>query len=111
VAGTTTTSAPTTTTSAPTTTTTAPAVVTPAPHDYRVGVATWYSYIPGRCATSYLPFGIHLHVRDLATGRVIVCITSDREEARGNRVVDLSETQFSQLAPLGQGVISVRVSW
>jgi len=105
----------TTTSTSSTTTTTVPVTTTTrAPsrsHDYRIGDATWYSYIPGRCATSYLPFGLRLTVRDLATGRAIVCITSDREAARGNRVVDLSETQFAQLAPLAKGVIRVRVSW
>jgi rare lipoprotein A (peptidoglycan hydrolase) len=50
-------------------------------------------------------------VRDLATGKVIHCIASDREAAHGDRVVDLSETQFAQLAPLSKGVVVVRVSW
>ena len=78
---------------------------------YKIGVATWYNYIPGRCATWYLPKGTRLTVRDLRTGKSITCIISDREDHGGNRVVDLSETQFSQLAPLWVGVISVRVSW
>jgi hypothetical protein len=67
---------------------------------YKIGVATWY-----------LPKGTRLTVRDLRTGKSITCIISDREDHGGNRVVDLSETQFSQLAPLWVGVISVRVSW
>lgn len=91
-------------------TTTIPPVKTN-PNDYRIGVATWYSYIPGHCATWFLPYGTHVNVTDLATGRVITCIVTDKEAARGDRVVDLSETQFSQLAPLGQGVIRVKVSW
>ena len=33
------------------------------------------------------------------------------EAAHGDRVVDLSETQFAQLAPLSKGVVVVRVSW
>lgn len=78
---------------------------------YRVGVATWYNYIPGRCATWYLPIGTRVTVRDLGNGRVIRCVVSDREAAHGNRVVDLSETQFAQLAPLAKGVVSVKVSW
>ncbi|MGH9020633.1 MAG: PASTA domain-containing protein [Acidimicrobiales bacterium] len=81
------------------------------PHRYRVGVATWYSYIPGRCATSYLPFGTRIRVRDLATGKTITCVVSDREGAGSNRVVDLSETQFAELAPLWRGVVRVKVSW
>ena len=77
----------------------------------RVGVATWYSYIPGQCATWYLPMGTRIRVEDLSNGRVISCVVTDREAARGRHVVDLSETQFAQLAPLGVGVVPVRVTW
>ncbi|MDE3064536.1 MAG: hypothetical protein KGJ36_02570 [Acidobacteriota bacterium] len=115
---TTTTGAATTTTTTTSTTTTTPRVTTTvapakrtAPHRYRIGLATWYSYVPGRCATSYLPFGTRVHVRDLANGRTIVCVVTDREGRGDGRVVDLSETQFAQLAPLWRGVVRVKVSW
>jgi rare lipoprotein A (peptidoglycan hydrolase) len=81
------------------------------PKRYRIGDATWYSYIPGRCATWYLPKGTRITVRDLKTGKAVHCIVTDREAAHGNRVVDLNETQFAQLAPLARGVIVVKVSW
>ncbi len=77
----------------------------------REGVATWYSYIPGQCASWYLPHGTRISVEDLTTHRVISCVVTDREAAHGDRVVDLSETQFAQLAPLGVGVVPVRVTW
>ncbi|MBW4030272.1 MAG: hypothetical protein HIU57_06295 [Acidobacteria bacterium] len=77
----------------------------------RAGVATWYSYVPGRCATWFLPMGTRINVEDLNNGHVISCVVTDREAARGNRVVDLSESQFAQLAPLGVGVVPVRVTW
>jgi len=80
-------------------------------NDYKIGVATWYNYIPGHCATWYLPKGTRITVHDLATGKSITCIISDREDSGSNRVVDLNETQFSELAPLAQGVISVKVTW
>jgi hypothetical protein len=38
-------------------------------------------------------------------------VITDRENAGGNHVVDLSETQFAQLEPLWRGVISVKVTW
>jgi hypothetical protein len=79
--------------------------------DFRVGVATWYSYTPGQCATWYLPRGTRINVENIKTGKVISCVATDREGARGNRVVDLSETQFAELAPLGVGVLPVRVTW
>jgi rare lipoprotein A (peptidoglycan hydrolase) len=50
-------------------------------------------------------------VLDLATGRSITCIVTDRNSAVGNHVVDLNETQFAELEPLAKGVISVKVSW
>jgi beta-lactam-binding protein with PASTA domain len=102
----------TTTIKAPTTTTTLK--VKPKPsrsRDYRIGIATWYSYIPGQCATWYLPLGTRLVVRDLATGRAIVCLVTDHEASKGDHVVDLSETQFAELEPLWRGVIHVKVSW
>ncbi|NNN01578.1 MAG: PASTA domain-containing protein [Acidimicrobiaceae bacterium] len=107
--GETTTTAPTTTTSTtvPVTTTT----VKKRPVRYRVGIATWYNDAPGYCATWYLPMGTRVTIRDLATGRSVHCVVNDREASHGNRVVDLAESQFSQLAPLAQGVILVRVTW
>ena len=78
---------------------------------YRTGIATWYAYFPGRCATSYLPMGTHITVRDVATGRSVQCVVTDRQGSATGRVVDLNETQFSQLAPLSQGVVLVKVTW
>jgi beta-lactam-binding protein with PASTA domain len=78
---------------------------------YKIGVATWYNYFPGRCATWYLPKGTRIVVHDLTTGRSITCVITDREDHLGNHVVDLSETQFRELAPLWTGVISVKVTW
>jgi beta-lactam-binding protein with PASTA domain len=98
----------TTTTTLPTTTTT---IKRSKSRDFRVGIATWYSYFPSRCATWYLPLGTRVTVRDLATGRSVTCRATDRESTRGDHVVDLSETQFAQLSPLWRGVIRVKVSW
>ena len=98
----------TTTLHAPTTTTTRKKVVA---SRSRVGVATWYNYFPGRCATWFVPMGTRLTITVVATGQTIHCRVTDREQARGNRVVDLSETQFTQLAPLARGVVLVKVSW
>lgn len=78
---------------------------------YRIGVATWYSYIPGQCATSYLPRGTQINVEDLDTGVTISCIVTDRQNYSPGRVVDLNETQFSQLTALWRGVVRVKVSW
>jgi beta-lactam-binding protein with PASTA domain len=78
---------------------------------YRIGVATWYSYIPGQCATSYLPMGTRITVEDLDTGVSVSCVVTDRQDYSPGRVVDLNETQFSQLTALWRGVVRVKVSW
>jgi beta-lactam-binding protein with PASTA domain len=98
----------TTTTTPPTTTTT---LKRSRARDFRVGIATWYSYIPGRCATWYLPLGTRVTVRDLATGRTVTCRATDREGSHGNRVVDLNAEEFAELSPLWRGVVRVKVSW
>jgi beta-lactam-binding protein with PASTA domain len=115
---TTTTTLPTSTTTTtvkrptPTTTTTEKkTVVKRAVSQNRIGDATWYAYFPGRCATWYLPRGTRITVRNLATGVAIRCVVTDREAAHGNRVVDLSETDFARLQPLWRGVVRVKVSW
>jgi beta-lactam-binding protein with PASTA domain len=112
---TTTISTPTTTTikrPTPTTTTTVKRnVVKKTPARSRIGVATWYSYIPGRCATWYLPMGTRVTVRNLATNKAVTCIVTDREAAHGDRVVDLSQTEFARLEPLWRGVVRVKISW
>ena len=118
-ATTTTTTTTTTAPALPTTTTTICKPVTTTtlkpkkrkPVKFRIGDATWYRYIPGHCATWYLPRGTRIAIRDVATGKVIHCIASDREGAHGNRVVDLDTQQFAELAPLSKGVVVVRVSW
>ena len=78
---------------------------------FRYGEATWYSYVPGRCATFFLPMGTVVTVRDLTTGHTISCTVTDHEAPGPIHIIDLSETQFAELAPLPQGVIKVRVSW
>ena len=78
---------------------------------YKIGVATWYNYIPGQCASPFFPKGTRVTVHDITTGKQISCVITDRENHGGDHVVDLNETQFAQLEPLWRGVISVKVTW
>jgi len=75
------------------------------------GIATWYAWHPGQCASPFLPHGTLLTVTDLATHKTIQCLVTDTEAHNPGRVVDLSSTCFEQLAPLSQGVILVRITW
>jgi len=77
----------------------------------RVGIATWYAWFPGQCASPFLPHGTLLTVTDLATHRTIQCLVTDTEAHNPGRVVDLSQYCFEQLAALSQGVIQVRITW
>lgn len=79
--------------------------------DSAVGVATWYGWYPGQCASPFLPHGTLVTVTDLATGVTIHCLVTDTEAHNPGRVVDLSNWCFEELAPLSQGVITVRISW
>lgn len=124
IATTTTTAPPPTTTAPPPTTTTRPApttttarpapttTTTTAPTNTATGLATWYAEAPaGRCASTSLPFGTELTIRDDTTGATITCLVDDRETAGPPHLVDLSPEGFSAMAPLSQGVITVTVTW
>jgi hypothetical protein len=76
------------------------------------GVATWYAWHPGQCATSYRPKGTRIWVENLANHKTISCLVTDYEPRNTpGRIVDLDTQQFAELAPLAQGVIRVRVTW
>lgn len=75
------------------------------------GIATWYAWHPGQCASPFLPHGTLITVTDLATHKTIQCLVTDTEAHNPGRVVDLSETCFEELASLSQGVIQVRITW
>ena len=77
----------------------------------RQGIATWYAWHPGQCASPFLPHGTLITVTDLATHKTIQCLVTDTEAHNPGRVVDLSNYCFEELAPLSQGVIMVRISW
>jgi rare lipoprotein A (peptidoglycan hydrolase) len=75
------------------------------------GVATWYDWHPGQCASPTLAKGTRVWITSLQTGKTITCLVTDRQGYAPGRVVDLSTTDFSLLAPPSQGVIPVVVSW
>jgi rare lipoprotein A (peptidoglycan hydrolase) len=74
-----------------------------------MGLASWYGAPAGTCASPSLSFGTVLTVTDLATGKSVTCTVDDREA--DNRVVDLSEATFAQLADPSAGLIDVRLTW
>jgi uncharacterized protein YabE (DUF348 family) len=79
----------------------------------QTGVATWYDppWSGLTAAHPWLPFGTHVTVTDLATGRSVTVVIDDRGPFAPGRIIDLSPEAFSQLAPLGSGVLHVQLSW
>ena len=92
------------------------------------GTASWYSETdPGiqpqtangeifddsklTCASWHFPFGTSLKVKNEANGKSVVCRVNDRGPAkRLNRLIDLTKTAFSRIAPAHKGLIRVSVT-
>jgi len=84
-----------------------------ASHGGQVGEASWYSFAPGSGLTAahpWLPFGTVVTVQNLANGKTVQVVINDRGPF-GGRVIDLSDEAFARIAPLGQGVCQVRLTW
>jgi resuscitation-promoting factor RpfB len=75
------------------------------------GLASWYNRIGMVAAHKTLPFGTEVHVTNLANGETVTVVINDRGPYIGGRVIDLSDDAYASLAPLGSGVISVRLVW
>ena len=77
------------------------------------GQATWYDppWSGLTAAHPWLPFGTHVTVTDLATGRSVVVVINDRGPFAPGRIIDLSPEAFQVLSPLGRGVLDVRLDW
>ena len=76
-----------------------------------VGEASWYGH-PGLTAASpSLPFGTHVTVTNLTNGRTVTVIINDRGPYVSGRIIDLSKQAFAEIAPLGAGVVQVRITW
>lgn len=81
-------------------------------HGTQIGEASWYDTTGAgfTAASPWLPFGTRVTVTDLATGESITVVIDDRGPF-GGRIIDLSPEAFSALAPLGRGVLQVRLGW
>jgi uncharacterized protein YabE (DUF348 family) len=82
------------------------------PGESQVGEASWYDtpWDGMTAAHPWLPFGTDVTVTNLATGESVVVVINDRGPF-GGRIIDLADEAFARLAPLGQGVMQVRLAW
>ena len=78
----------------------------------QVGEASWYDtpWDGMTAAHPWLPFGTDVTVTNVATGESVVVVINDRGPF-GGRIIDLADEAFARLAPLGQGVMQVRLTW
>lgn len=73
------------------------------------GRASWYRAGEQTAAHRSYPFGTRVRVVRTDTGVSTIVTVSDRGPFLSDRIIDLSEDAFRALAPLGEGVVSVRV--
>jgi rare lipoprotein A len=79
------------------------------------GDASWYDW--SGCGDGYhaahrtLPFGTKVTVTNLDNGHSVTVTINDRGPYITGRVIDLCPTAFSALAPLGQGIAHVEITW
>lgn len=74
------------------------------------GIASWYDWISGLSAAhNTLPMGALVRVTNLENGQSVVVRIVDRG-IQTSAIIDLSADAFSQIAPLGQGLIPVRLT-
>jgi len=74
------------------------------------GEGTWYSFQGGLYAASpWLPMGSFAKVTNTANGKSVIVEINDRGPFGKGRIIDLDKPAFQKIAPLGAGVIGVKV--
>ena len=76
-----------------------------------VGGASWYGCGGMHAAHKTLPFGTAVTVTNLDNGTSVTVTINDRGPFVEGRIIDLCDGAFAQIAPLGQGVANVRITW
>ena len=77
----------------------------------QLGKASWYARSGMTAAHKTLPFGTVVKVTNRANGKTVNVTINDRGPYVEGRIIDLSDDAFAVLAPLGTGVINVKIEW
>lgn len=75
------------------------------------GKASWYSYPGLTAAHRTLPMGTVVRVTNLGNGKQVTVTIRDRGPYIDGRIIDLSQSAFSEIAPTSSGVINVKIEW
>ena len=74
------------------------------------GQGTWYAYQGGLFAASItIPRGHYARVTNTANGKSVIVQINDYGPQGKGRIIDLDKVAFQKIAPLGAGVIGVKV--
>jgi uncharacterized protein YabE (DUF348 family) len=74
------------------------------------GQGTWYSYQGGMYAASLsIPRGNYARVTNTTNGKSVIVQINDSGPYGKGRIIDLDKPAFQKIAPLGAGVIGVKV--
>ena len=87
----------------------------PGRHGYQIGQASWYDFCRKEgdfAAHLTLPFGTRVKVTNLDNGKSVTVVINDRGPyGVPGRIIDLCDSAFAKIAPLGQGVADVQLTW
>jgi rare lipoprotein A (RlpA)-like double-psi beta-barrel protein/surface rod structure-forming protein G len=75
------------------------------------GIASWYNRSTSGAAHKTLPFGTVVTVTNLDNGETVTVTIDDRGPFVAGRIIDLTPDNFAQIAPLGQGLADVCITW
>jgi uncharacterized protein YabE (DUF348 family) len=75
------------------------------------GGASWFGAEGLTAAHKTLPKGTVVKVTNVANGKSVNVVIRDRGPYVKGRIIDLSTHAFKRLAPLGTGVIRVKIRW
>lgn len=73
------------------------------------GIASWYRWRQGEAAHNTLPRGTKVRVVNVENGKSTVVTITDRGIHSPERIIDLDDDSFAQIAPLWKGLVRVRL--
>jgi hypothetical protein len=76
-----------------------------------VGQASWYGCAGMHAAHQTLPFGTVVTVTNVDNGASVTVTINDRGPYVEGRIIDLCDGAFAEIAPLGQGVANVEITY